>query len=184
MTVLELLEPAYQVKSSLQFDRILIAQGQWWRLLSAHFVHSNLAHLLMNIAGLLLTFWLFAKTVATLHWLGAIAISAAGIGSLLFYCDEIDVYMGFSAVIHALLVYAALHAALIKQERWSLLVLLLIAAKILQEQIYGASNFTSQLIASDVALSSHLFGAIVGLCLGLICWLMGFASKTQFKAFN
>lgn len=90
MIALELLDPMIGVKISLRFERNLIAQGQWWRLLSGHLVHSNGMHLVMNIASLLLVFWLFAKSLGPLHWLAAIVASAGGISALLFTVGGVE----------------------------------------------------------------------------------------------
>jgi membrane associated rhomboid family serine protease len=41
-------QPARQIMS---FDRPAIAAGQWWRLLSAHFVHLDAQHAALNSLG-------------------------------------------------------------------------------------------------------------------------------------
>jgi len=47
------------------FDRVAIAQGEWWRLITGHWVHSDLAHAAWDIAALLLLGALFE---ARLRW--------------------------------------------------------------------------------------------------------------------
>jgi len=41
------------------FDRVAIAQGEWWRLVTAHWVHSDPAHAGWDVAALLLLGALF-----------------------------------------------------------------------------------------------------------------------------
>ncbi len=45
----------------LRYDRIGLAAGQWWRLLSAHVVHLDFEHALLNSLGLVLMWALFAS---------------------------------------------------------------------------------------------------------------------------
>ena len=56
-------EPARRL---LSFDREAIAAGQWWRLLSAHFVHIDLEHAVLNSLGLVLMWALFARDYSPL----------------------------------------------------------------------------------------------------------------------
>ena len=58
-------EPARQV---LSFDREAIAAGQWWRLLSAHFVHIDLEHAVLNCLGVVLMWALFARDYSPWRW--------------------------------------------------------------------------------------------------------------------
>ena len=48
------------VAAMLRYDRSAIAAGGWWRLLTAHIVHLDLHHLLLNELGLVLMWALFA----------------------------------------------------------------------------------------------------------------------------
>jgi len=45
----------------LMWDRAAIDAGQWWRLLTAHLVHLDVRHLLLNIFGLLLIVEIFVS---------------------------------------------------------------------------------------------------------------------------
>src|ERR1700680_2121071 len=64
------------VSQFLRYDRSAIAAGGWWRLLTAHIVHLDVQHLLLNELGLVLMWSLFARDCDAVEW-GAI-VSAGG----------------------------------------------------------------------------------------------------------
>ncbi|HEX8784094.1 MAG TPA: hypothetical protein VF764_12020, partial [Steroidobacteraceae bacterium] len=41
-------------RALLRYERSALADGEWWRLLSAHVVHLDLRHALLNVVGLAL----------------------------------------------------------------------------------------------------------------------------------
>ena len=47
---------------ALRYDRSAIAAGGWWRLLTAHIVHLDLHHLILNELGLVLVWRCSPKT--------------------------------------------------------------------------------------------------------------------------
>ena len=64
----------------LRYDRSAIAAGGWWRLLTAHIVHLDAHHLILNELGLVLVWSLFAQDYDAAEWCaivlsGALAIS-------------------------------------------------------------------------------------------------------------
>jgi len=72
------------VTLSLRYDRAALAAGGWWRLLTAHVVHLDLHHLILNDLGLVLMWSLFAGDYDAVDWTiivfsGALAISS-GLG--------------------------------------------------------------------------------------------------------
>ena len=69
------------VGAMLRYDRGAIAAGGWWRLLTAHMVHLDLHHLILNEFGLVLMWALFARglrsgRVVRDRSAGALAISS------------------------------------------------------------------------------------------------------------
>ncbi len=57
----------------LRYERVPLAQWQWWRLIGAHLVHLSLEHTLLNCAGLVLLWMLFAREFTPRRWLGSCA---------------------------------------------------------------------------------------------------------------
>src|ERR1700743_2922276 len=68
------------IAALLRYDRSAIAAGGWWRLLTAHIVHLDVHHLILNGLGLVLVWSLFAQDYDAVEWCaivlsGALAIS-------------------------------------------------------------------------------------------------------------
>jgi len=59
----------------LRYDRGAIAAGGWWRLLTAHIVHLDASHLVLNELGLVLMWSLFADDYDAIEW-SVIVLSA------------------------------------------------------------------------------------------------------------
>ncbi len=51
-------------RAALRYERVAIAAGEWWRLITAHFVHIDLEHTLLNIMGVVLMWAIFARDLS------------------------------------------------------------------------------------------------------------------------
>ena len=149
---------------ALAWHREAMADGQWFRLLTGHFVHLDTHHLLINLLGLaivtdlLMERWQWSALICLL--LG----SALGTSALLWwFAPALVWYAGLSGVLHGLWSGAALcglHQVQHQPERrWSVLALLALALKL------GWLNHPSG--SMPVVPSAHLFGAISGLFFSL-----------------
>lgn len=142
------------------WDRIEIQNGQWWRIFTGNLTHTNMNHLGMNIAGLLLITWLHASyyekyAVGLMIW-----IMMGAIGLALFL-TPFDWYVGFSGVLHGLFVWGVVKDI---QQKVPLgwLMLFAILAKLTLDVINKGDSMTAALIEANVAYQAHWIGAFVG----------------------
>ncbi len=165
LTALPVLFPQWQ--APWRYDRSAVLNGEYWRLLSANLVHTNLYHWLLNLAGLAMLVGLFDRPLPAGSWLAAIAI--CGLGStlgLLLYPDILW-YVGLSGALHGFFCFAALlHFR--QGQGFGLAVFALLAIKVVSEQIFGSELGTAELIGAAVITQAHLWGGISGTLLGLV----------------
>ncbi len=154
---------------ALAYRRDNILEGQWWRLLSGNFLHTNIWHLGMNLAGLWVIVLLFeqhysAKMLTLLVFtLGLMQ----GIALLIFFPNTLG-YVGLSGLLHGLFVYGAV-LDIRKGFKTGYLLTLGVILKVIYEQTYGASHEVTSLIGARVATEAHLIGVVSGfICLACL----------------
>lgn len=150
--------------SFAEWHRQAISQGQWWRIVSGNFTHTNIPHLAMNLAGLWVISFIFKPDVKS--WLLALSAVSFSVGLLNLF-SGMGTYVGLSGALHGLFVYYALLEVLNGRKSSAFLVLGIIA-KVSWEMTMGAPQSTSTLIQARVAVEAHLFGLLSGL---LFAWL-------------
>jgi rhomboid family GlyGly-CTERM serine protease len=153
-------EPA---ASALRYEREAVLSGEIWRLLTAHLVHADWAHLAWNLAGLVLVFALFAGEYSLRDWLLVMLASTVAIdlGFLLLEPD-LTWYVGLSGALHG--VMAAGLVAWLRERRDPLTigVAAIFVAKLAWEHLRGALPFTAETLAVPVIHEAHTYGAIGG----------------------
>ncbi|TLZ26924.1 MAG: rhombosortase [Gammaproteobacteria bacterium] len=146
-------------RALLRYERGALAAGQWWRLLTAHVVHLDIRHALLNSLGLALLWALFARDYSPRQW-GAVVLGAmAAIDAGLWLCDSTLLwYVGSSGALHGVMAAGALaHVRRGQRDGWVLAGLL--AMKLAYEHWLGALPFSG---LGTVVVSAHLYGAIGG----------------------
>lgn len=155
----------------LRFDRAQIEAGEWWRLVTGHLVHLGTSHMLLNVAALLLLWWLVGAGLSVASWLLVVASSLAFIDAGLWFLDpHLSWYVGLSGLLHGLFA-----AGLIVRFRIapveSLLLAGLLAAKIMFEQLFGPLPGSEASAGGAVIVNAHLYGAVGGVVAALLLFL-------------
>jgi rhomboid family GlyGly-CTERM serine protease len=143
----------------LRYDRSAIAAGGWWRLLTAHIVHLDVHHLLLNELGLVLMWSLFADDYDAVEWCVIVFAGALAISSGLWWLSpRVSWYVGASGVLHSVMAAGAVkHFVERSWDRWILG--LGLCAKLAWEQSAGHSQ-------PLVVVDAHLYGALCGFAVG------------------
>ena len=169
-----------QLSQLFIYNRELIEQGQIWRIITGHLLHTNGYHLVLNLSALWMLWALHGhyysfKNITSLFITSGIICSIG----LFYFSPSITQYVGLSGVLHGLFIFGAALDVSYKDKSTGkasfrvsgLLMLVGIIIKLAYEQLFGANEQVSMLIAAKVAIDAHLWGAIGGLIFILLYWL-------------
>jgi rhomboid family GlyGly-CTERM serine protease len=152
------------VRFALGYDRAALAQGEWWRAITAHFVHIDSQHALLNGLGITLMWALFARDYSPLRWLAIYLAASLGISAGLWFLNpEVEWYRGASGALHGVMTAGTL-AHLRRRDLDGWILAIFIVAKLAYEQFAGAMPFQD---AASTVVDAHLYGATGGLALAL-----------------
>lgn len=149
-------EPGRQL---LRYERTGVALGEWWRLATAHLVHLDLRHALLNALGLVLMWALFARDYSPRAWLAIVLGAVTGIDAgLWLVASTVQWYVGSSGVLHGIMAAGALaHVRTGERGGWALVALL--ALKLAYEHWVGALPLSG---SDAVVVDAHLYGVLGG----------------------
>lgn len=162
----------------LIYRRQAILEGDWWRVVSGHWVHSGWRHLGLNLVGLALVWHLFGDGLRTGSWLLLLAMVALGQSlSLLIFYPEVLWYQGLSGLLHGTLAAAAI-LSLQRTPLLSALAIASLAIKLGLEVWQGASPAMALWLNGTILVESHLCGVISGLFTGSV--ILGLRHRKRF----
>lgn len=152
---------------TFRFQRDWIQQGEFWRVISAHWIHFNWQHLLLNGLGLVLCVAITRPTWSIRRWVVYNCLLAVGISMLFtWFNPELDWYVGYSGVLFGLFLLAAIE--LFKTERIIALLLGIgVCSKVTLEQTSSVTVTTSDFIGVPVIIDAHLYGLLLALAIAL-----------------
>src|SRR6201996_5239694 len=147
-------------REALRYDRIGLAAGQWWRLISGHLVHLDFDHAALNSLGLVLMWALFARDYRPRQWLAILVGSIAAIDAGLWLHDStVAWYVGSSGALHGIMAAGTLaHLRRGDLDGWILAGFIVV--KLAFEQGSGALPFVDS--GAAVVVDAHLYGVLGG----------------------
>jgi len=152
----------------LRYQYDWLAQHEYWRLLTAPWVHVNWRHLMLNGVGLLLCMSIASPRWTIRQWVVYNIILGIGISVLFSLRNlELEWYAGYSGVLFGLYLLAAVDL----YPREKVVALLLAAAisiKVILEQTSDLQLNSSEFIGSPVIVDAHLYGLLLGLSIALV----------------
>ena len=146
-----------------RYDRDALAAGEYWRLITGHWVHLGWGHLWPNLAALVVIGLLFERVFRSTDWVLTTIVAAGTIDAGLFFFEpSVRWYVGLSGVLHGFVAAGALELLLRRQLLGAILGAA-VAGKILFEQIVGPVPLTAGTVGGPVIVAAHLYGAAGGL---------------------
>ncbi len=163
MALLQLIGPEL-----LRYQSDWSESGEFWRVLSAHWVHVGWMHWLLNSLGLVIMAGLTTPGWRIRRWLFNTITLALGISILTtLFNPEIDNYAGHSGVLYGLFILGA--TSLFRYDRLiAILVAGAVFGKVCMEQFQFYDFNTSGLIGARVIVDSHLYGTLIAVCIALL----------------
>jgi rhomboid family GlyGly-CTERM serine protease len=155
----------------LSLKRDMINQGEWWRIITGQFVHLTTNHTLLNATGYIILCFGFRKEVTATEEMITLFIASIGVGLGIYWLNpEMAWYAGLSGAIYGLLVSNSI-IGIKKTPYLSAFFLFFVITKLIYEQFFALPDrAAASLIGGEVAIDSHLYGAIVGIIPGLF-WI-------------
>jgi len=160
--------PINPIFDSLSLRADKVAEGQYWRLLTANFVHFGWAHTIMNVAALVLCTLALLSEISPLKYFYLLMVCSLTVGTGIYWFNpEYQPYAGLSGAIHGLIVAGILLTR--DYPLWVRIVAgVILAGKLINENNgHYEANDLQMLIDVKIAVESHLYGAIGGLIAAL-----------------
>jgi len=159
LSVLLLFLQFYQ--DELVFKRGRIDAGQWWRLFTCNLVHTNYPHLMLNLAGIWISAFLFLDYITPRTYLASLTFLILSVGlGVYFFSPVLIWYAGISGALYGIFLVGAYYAILNKDYLTGIPLLALIPIKIIWDLFHGGSQSSAELIGVPVATEAHLYGMI------------------------
>jgi rhomboid family GlyGly-CTERM serine protease len=157
-------------RETFMYDRLAIADGEYWRLLTGHFVHLGATHLVLNLAGLVLVWLLVGRYYTSGRWSLVLLITIATVSGFFWFVDiHMLWYVGLSGVLHGLLLAGAVQGFKTLPSESAIIVAIVIG-KLAWEQFAGPLPGSESVSGGNVVVNAHLFGGIGGLIAGGLLW--------------
>lgn len=157
-------------RDTFRYDRLQIENGEYWRLVTGHFVHLGPTHLVLNMVGLVLVWLLVGRYYSRSCWLLVCAVTLAAMTAGFWFIDvHLLWYVGLSGVLHGLLLAGAMQGYR-ELPAESAIIVVIVVGKLAWEQLSGPLPGSESVAGGAVVVNAHLFGAIGGALAAAMLW--------------
>lgn len=144
------------------YNRELIINGEYWRLISGNFNHTNIYHLLLNLSALAVMAGLHYRYYSSAAYVSLILCLSIGVGiGILWLSPSTHLYVGLSGVLHGIIIVGAI-LDITKRYYSGYLLIIGTIIKVIHEQLFDSPIAMSQLIDAKVLTEAHLYGLVSG----------------------
>ena len=147
-----------------------------WGAITGHLLHYSWPHFLLNATGLMLWASIYGRQKHLLYWISITVFIMLVVDVGLFAQANFSWYVGFSGVLHGLLVHGALLGEGIKNPLNRVLLIALFI-KIGTESVGLLPDLSRTVTSIDTAYETHLYGLTGGLLSSLVLYLWHQAGK-------
>lgn len=152
----------------LRYDRVAVDGGQWWRLLTANFVHLGWWHWFLNALSIALLVLLCPERAAPKVWVARLLVIGIGMSICLhLFTPSLSYYVGLSGLVYGLFALG-FGRQIAAGDRFAIACLAFLGARIVWELMIGAPASEQALIGGAVVAESHLYGAFSAAIYGLV----------------
>ncbi|MCK5180845.1 MAG: rhombosortase [Candidatus Omnitrophica bacterium] len=142
------------------FDKTLIAQGEWWRFVTGHFVHCNFEHLFWDLLAFVILGGII-EIHSRRELMFSLLISCLGVSAWLTWGDTTwTTYCGLSGALNGLLFVAAIKIWQKTGDKIYIAVLIVTVLKMVYEFTTHQTIFTD--LGSQAVPSAHAAGFVAG----------------------
>jgi len=146
-----------------------ITAGQWWRLITGNLIHLNWQHFAMNASALIVMLILLPDSLKLGELFSVFLLCSLGVTLALWaFHPSIYWYVGLSGALHGVLVVLLLLDIVAHKNSWSVILCMLLMAKLAWEGLMGPLPGSEATAGGPVVVQAHFYGALSGVIMFLL----------------
>jgi len=148
----------------LQYARVDIDAGQWWRFITGNMVHLTWRHFVMNALALVAIYALYPDSLKVRGMLLVFLLCCLSVTlGIWMFSPNIHWYVGLSGALHGLLVTLIIIDYITHKYLLNMLLLIALIAKLAWEGMMGPLPGSEFSAGGPVVVQAHFYGFVGGL---------------------
>jgi rhomboid family GlyGly-CTERM serine protease len=149
---------SFDLVGLFMYDRQAVSTGEYWRLITAHFVHLSWEHTFLNVLGVLFCS-LVCKKIFRVGIILELLYLSFGVSTLLwFFNPEITDYVGFSGVLYGMFLLGIWSQ---RKDKYMFVMLVVIVLWAMWQWQMGGAAAEEALIGGNIVGIAHIYGLLL-----------------------